>query len=669
MDATAASTGEASRTDANRSLRDYARLREQIVAALDDLARINEDVAQSARAARIREVREHLMTQRFTLLVLGEFKRGKSTLINRLLGADALPVGAAPTTAVLTRVTFGDEPSARIVLDDGSARDVDPTRLADEITLVQTGEGANQARHAGIARAEVALPVAICRHGVDIVDSPGLGEHRTRTEVTYEALPAADAVVFVSDAAQLGNEDEEFVRTRLASEEIDNVFFVINKWDRVYNESEDPEAEITALRRRAWSLFVPEPKVGYNGQDLRANRIYPLSCRPNLAPEEERAGLDALFAAFREDLEAFLVREAGRVALDRALARARALLAETQSGLRARLPVLEADLAEFERRVTAAEMELRKLETPRQAIRNAIAARRQTIRQEVRRRATEGLPEVEARITTDYAQWEYRPKQAITQRVLDGMQDSFRRQKIREELRARAHEIAVAQLEPWANGLSSYVETQVRELLQEVTPEVGAIDATFEQAMRILAGLDAEADTSEKDKEDMLKRGAAAGIGALLLDPFLIMSGGMHGFKGLGRTLLYQFAGMVVVALVGLPALPVLVASSVIATVQNSEDLIQGLKDQALDEVLERIRAMRTTGLGDLEAQATTSLEACSAAIEKAVEGRIDDHREQVEALRAQVGSVRAEHDQERTRLSEAQDAVAAIAERLEAVA
>jgi hypothetical protein len=161
----------------------------------------------------------------------------------------------------------------------------------------------------------------------------------------------------------------------------------------------------------------------------------------------------------------------------------------------------------------------------------------------------------------------------------------------------------------------------------------------------------------------------AAGIGALLLDPFLIMSGGMHGFKGLGRTLLYQFAGMVVVSLIGLPALPVLVAGAMIASVQNNEELIEDLKEQAAAEVLERIRAMRTTGLGELEAQATSSLEACSVAIEQAIEGRITDHRETVEALRAQVGTVREEHDQERTRLAAAQQSVAAIASRLEALA
>jgi hypothetical protein len=662
----------ASEAETAQSLRDYARLRGQVAECLEDLARVNEEMGQPARAARIRETGADLAQQRFTLLVLGEFKRGKSTLINRLLGGDTLPVGAAPTTAVLTRVSYGEEPSARLVLEDGVERPVDIGRLAEEITLVQSDEGINQRRHAGIVRAEVTLPAPLCRDGVDLVDSPGLGEHTTRTEVTYEALPAADAVVFVSDAAQLGSEDEDFVRGKLAREDIDNVFFVINKWDRVYNETEDPEAEIAALARRAWSLFVPEPKVGYNGQDLRANRIYPLSCRPNLAPEEERGALEGLFDAFRADLEAFLVRERGQVALQRAVARARAAVAETQAGLRARGPALAADLEEFERRVAAAEAELRKLEGPRQAIRDAVASRRQAIRLEVRTRTNRELPGIESAIRDEFTDREYRPKGQLGDRILNSVQDAFRRQKIRDDLRLQVREIATAKLDPWATELNSYVENQIKELLAEVAEHAGEIEATFQQASRIISGLDQAPDTAEQDQEDMLKRGLAAGIGVLLGDPYLIMMGGMHGFKGVGRTMLYQFglgaAGIVLVA-IGLPLIPVMVTASaagaVIAAVQSNDELIELLKKQALDEVLERLQATRTTGLGALETTVSEPLEACSVAIEKAIEGRIADHRESVEALRAQVGQAREEGAREQTRLDLAMAEVAAISTRL----
>jgi|GEM_PF-1581273 len=652
----------------SQSLEKFARLRADVSACLEELAQINEEAEQRARAARIREQSAAFAGQRFTLLVLGEFKRGKSTLINQLLGSDALPVGAAPTTAILTRISYGTEVSAHLVMDDGSERPVALERLVDEITLAQGDETFNAQRHAGIARAEITMPAAICRDGVDVVDSPGLGEHATRTEVTHHALPTADAVVFVSDAAQLGSEDEGFVRARLANEDVDNVFFVINKWDRVFNEAEDPEAEAAALRRRAWSLFVPEPKVGFNGQDLRAHRIYPLSCRPNLAPEEERPALVAMFATFRADLEDFLVREAGRVALERALARARALASETIAGLRARGPALAAGIEEFERRVHAAEDELRNLEGPRQAIRDKVAARRQVIRDEVRTRATTGLPPIEVAIKEEFEGFEYRPRKQLTQRIVDGMQDSFRREKIREELQEKVREIAVAKLEPWAAGLNDFVESQVRVLVDEVTAEGMHVEAVLREATRILSGLDQPIDTSGQDQDDMLKRGIAAGIGVILFDPFLIFSGGMHGFKGLGRTMLYQLAAGIVGVTVGLPLLPVLVASAAVATIQNNDELIGDLKSDVAKEIQERLQAMRTTALGDLQNQVVEPLEASGVAIEKEIDARLTDHRETVASLREQFGAARHDSDVERARLQGAQTAVVDVMAKLEAI-
>jgi hypothetical protein len=579
-----------------------------------------------------------------------------------------LPVGAAPTTAVLTRVSYGSSPSARLIMADGSAREVAIERLSEEITLSQTGEAAGSRGLAGIQRAEVSLPSPLCRDGVDIVDSPGLGEQSSRTEITYQALPAADAVIFVSDAAQLGSEDEDFIHARLANETIANVFFVINKWDRVFQEAEDPGAEAIALQRRAWSLFVPEPKVGYNGQDLRPHRIYPLSCRPDLAPEVERPGLAARFASFQADLEAFLVNEAGRVAQERAIVRARALAAESIAGLRARGPALAAGLDEFERRVQAAEDELRKLEGPRQAIRDKIARRRQIIRDEVRTKAIDGLPPIEGEIKQEFAVFEYRPRKQLSQRILDGMQDSFRRQQIRAELQGKLRDIAVARLEPWAGEMNTLVEHQLAGLAEEVAVEGVHVEAGLRQATRILGGLSEPVDSSGQEQDDLLKRGLAASIGVLLFDPFLIFSGGMHGFKGLGRTLVYQLAAGIVGVTVGLPLLPLLVISATVATVQNNDELIGTLKEDVETEVLGRLEAMRTTALPALQSQLVEPLDTAALSIEREIEARITDHRETVAALRTQFTAAQRDGNRERTQLEQAEAEVATVTARLESI-
>jgi len=143
----------------------------------------------------------------------------------------------------------------------------------------------------------------------------------------------------------------------------------------------------------------------------------------------------------------------------------------------------------------------------------------------------------------------------------------------------------------------------------------------------------------------------------------------MHGFRGLGRALVYQFAGALVLATFGLPVIPALAIGAMIASVQSNEELVDKLKEQALEDVLSQVRAMRTTDIEKLETLSVEPIEACGAAIEKAIDGRIADHREGVEALRAQLSMAREEGLQERAHLDETQSRVAAIGAGLEAIA
>ena len=60
--------------------------------------------------ARLRILHGRLEHERLQLAVLGQFKRGKSTFINALLGADVLPTGVIPLTAIATFIAWGHEP-------------------------------------------------------------------------------------------------------------------------------------------------------------------------------------------------------------------------------------------------------------------------------------------------------------------------------------------------------------------------------------------------------------------------------------------------------------------------------------------------------------------------------------------------------------------------------
>jgi predicted GTPase len=101
-----------------------------LVSALKELAALGTDRDREQLAA----LRERLDAARLRVLVAGEAKRGKSTLINALLGRDVLPSGVTPLTAVATTVRFGSEPRAEVLFLDGHEEKHPLTALPDLVT-------------------------------------------------------------------------------------------------------------------------------------------------------------------------------------------------------------------------------------------------------------------------------------------------------------------------------------------------------------------------------------------------------------------------------------------------------------------------------------------------------------------------------------------------------
>src|SRR5512133_970485 len=136
---------------------------------LESLARQLEEPAAAADpelAARARRTAERLSGGRFHVAVLGEFKRGKSTLVNALLGRELLPTGVIPLTAAATEVRYGAD-GATIVLLDGSRQEVELSAIADYVTEVR-----NPGNERGVERVEVRVPAPLLESGVVFVDTP-----------------------------------------------------------------------------------------------------------------------------------------------------------------------------------------------------------------------------------------------------------------------------------------------------------------------------------------------------------------------------------------------------------------------------------------------------------------------------------------------------------------
>ncbi|GAA1788483.1 isoniazid-induced dynamin-like GTPase IniA [Pseudarthrobacter sulfonivorans] len=148
------------------------------------------------------------------VIVVGEFKQGKSKLINALVNAPVCPVDDDIATSVPTVVRHGDPASASVLVPRADAEPTDeaalerlPINIGDLAAYVS--ERGNPGNAKKLVAAEVFLPRRVLAGGLTLVDSPGVGGlGSTHTLTTLTALPTADAMLLVSDASQEYTEPE-----------------------------------------------------------------------------------------------------------------------------------------------------------------------------------------------------------------------------------------------------------------------------------------------------------------------------------------------------------------------------------------------------------------------------------------------------------------------------
>jgi small GTP-binding protein len=235
-----------------------------------------------------------LAEDRFNLVVVGRFNRGKSSLMNALLATTRLPVGVVPLTSVITTVSYGSEEQALIEYRNRHLPDRVPLdRLAEYVT-----ERGNPGNARDVTTARVQLPSGLLLRGFHFIDTPGLGSSIVENTRTTEAfLPEADAVVLVTSYESPLSEEELQILVRVAASPR-RVFLVVNKQDTVSTEE---RGEVLRHIRDQLSRIL--------GADVQPFSVSArLALHANEIADRQRYAESGL-PAFEEELTRFLVEQ------------------------------------------------------------------------------------------------------------------------------------------------------------------------------------------------------------------------------------------------------------------------------------------------------------------------------------------------------------------------
>lgn len=304
---------------------------------LDELEAVAQRLQAERAIATLAGIQQWYANPAAHVVVCGEFKRGKSTLVNALVGSDVCPTDALPATAVPALLHWSDAPQALVQYQTGRSEPIAPT--AEALAALSVG-GSVPAE--SVRFVSVGIPSPLLRDGLVLIDTPGVNDlSRQRADVTYRFLPMADAVLVVLDAtAPVTRTEVAFLTDQVLPGTRDRLLFALGKVDRI-EEEEVAEALAGAAGRLASVLG-------------RSVNVIPVSSKRTL--RGDASGCAALTAALARLVEGCTADRAERLQT-RLLQVTDALLEDSHGRLRL-LAASPADRAEATARVGVVSREL-----------------------------------------------------------------------------------------------------------------------------------------------------------------------------------------------------------------------------------------------------------------------------------------------------------------------
>ena len=320
---------------------DFKKEQEELSKLISEGSRVVEALNMDRFCDDLAKLSEAVRNDSFKVQIVGTFKNGKSTFINSILGEEVMPAYALPCTAIVNEIKWGETKRAVVHFRDPIPEkipsgvpavamehinkynriNVPPLEVPyDEIekyAVISLNSGNDEFDfQSPYKKIEVFWPLEILKNGVEIVDSPGLNESLTRTEVTMDYISKADAVLFVLDATRILSADEmTVINNTIRKQGFSDPFIIINKFDAIR------KTEHEKMRR-----FVHDKLRGYTDKEFFF--VSALNALDGKLDNDEELLRSSGMPEFEKALANYLVKEKGRAKLSRPIRGLKRIISE-----------------------------------------------------------------------------------------------------------------------------------------------------------------------------------------------------------------------------------------------------------------------------------------------------------------------------------------------------
>jgi GTPase SAR1 family protein len=417
-----------------------------VLNAINSLESVLSSVRSDVETQRLLELRRDIESGFYSIVLLGEFNRGKSTILNALLAQELLPTDVLPTTAAIHLLRFSKNPLLRAHFRNNEIKDLPLS--AETLRNFCSIESAKALEYL-----EIGVPAPILADGVVFIDTPGVDDlNQHRAEVTYGFVPRSDAVIFVLDATTAVRRTEvEFLESAILASGIERLVFLANFADLL--DTDEVNELVTTIRNRLASV------IGDGGRPVfLVSAQQALQARLN---NDERLWAESGFPAFFDFLAS--IRSDGPRSLSKAkqfVKRAHAIISR-----------IAMDLDRHGELCAASDVDLQKQLTALTRLSDATQVRRDRIAEWIGDREREILAIVGKSLLTLTEQIEEEVKDVILE---------YRGPQFRELVEQRIPSMIKRRVKSWAESHADAISKLLAQMNREI---FSALERQFNQEL------------------------------------------------------------------------------------------------------------------------------------------------------------------------------------------